>query len=129
MRDTRRTWTRGTNAMSTAASQRKTRRRGRCGGASGAARGGGGIVLASSTVLRSERDADTHVHAIASLVLAVGDVEAQRTDGAAVVHAGAEAEDRVELVPAVGGVAAIDEESAEQGWQAIGQRMAASFGR
>ena len=49
---------------------------------------------------------------------AVGDVEPQRADGAAVVQADAVAEHRAHLVPAVGGVAGVDEHGAEQRRQA-----------
>src|SRR5437763_4519735 len=64
---------------------------------------------ASLIVAASEGDAEAQVQAQLAHVLAVGEVEPQRADGAAVVHADAVAEDRTKTVPAIRGVARVDE--------------------
>src|SRR3954449_9346790 len=95
-------------------SQSATRRR-RGAGAALAPAGEANCEESSALIVAaSEDDADAQVQSHLADVLAVGDVEAQRSDGAAVVHADAIAEHRAQIVPAVGGIAGVDEHGAEQ---------------
>src|SRR5213083_935982 len=94
------------------------RRRQRNTGGTGAAASGavGGAEGGSRSIaMPSERDADAHVHTHPAHLLPVREVQLERADGAAPAEADAVAPGRMQLAPAVGGVAGVREDGPPEG--------------